>query len=208
MATKPKPTVKKAAPKARAKPAAGVSRGTGAKTAKVPKSNQPAAPDVPRETTKRKPGRPTAFSEEIAKSDKMRDLVDRGATDEEIAEEFGVTPRTIYNWKHTRPEFFQSLKAGKDGADDRVERSLYQKAVGYHYTEKQAIKVKTGPNTEEVVLVDVQRFQPPDPTSMIFWLKNRRKEQWRDKVDNVHSNPDGSPLDLSLRVSFVAPAKK
>jgi hypothetical protein len=107
-----------------------------------------------------------------------------GATDEEIASFFGVSARTIYRWKLDYPRFCQALTSGKQAPDDRVERSLYQMAVGTYVTQQQAIKVKTGQYTEDVKIVEVEVFQPAEAGAAIFWLKNRRKDQWRDKQDH------------------------
>ena len=84
-----------------------------------------------------------------------------GATDEELASFFNVVVATIYNWKNQEPTFLEAIKEGKEEADAAVAHSLYQKAIG------------------------------GDSTAMIFWLKNRRKQNWRDKHDieqkTIHS---------------------
>jgi len=130
-------------------------------------------------------GRPSQYKPEYAAiAEKMCEL---GATDSEIAEAFGVSTRTIHSWKLEFEEFSSSLKAGKTLADERVVRSLYQKATGYDYVEEQAIKVKKAQYEEEVEVVEVRRHQPADTTAGVFWLKNRRKEDWRDKQEVEHS---------------------
>lgn len=109
-----------------------------------------------------------------------------GATDEELADVLGVCARTVYRWKLDHEEFCQALKAAKAAADDRIERSLYQKASGFYYTEQQAFKLKAGQDKEETEVVDVEKFCPPDTTAGIFWLKNRRSQDWRDKQEVEH----------------------
>lgn len=126
-------------------------------------------------------GRPTEFDDlYVEQAEKLCAL---GATDEEMADFFGVSVRTLYRWKLDYPEFCQAIKAAKDIADERVERSLYQKATGYNYTEQQAIKIKVEQHKEEVEVVDVERHAPAETPAAIFWLKNRRKDQWRDKQE-------------------------
>ena len=73
-----------------------------------------------------------------------------GAIEDEIANELNIGPATLDRWKQKYPEFRCALKAGKDAFDDRIERSLYQRVVGWGNL-------------------------PPDVTACIFWLKNRRK---------------------------------
>lgn len=127
-------------------------------------------------------GRPTEY--DPAYSKQVEKLCELGATDEEIADFFGVSTRTIYRWKLDHDEFCQAIKLGKETADNRVERSLYQKATGFFYTEEQAFKIKIGQYKEEVEVVEVQKFQPADTTAQMFWLKNRRKDDWRDKQEH------------------------
>jgi hypothetical protein len=76
-----------------------------------------------------------------------------GSTDEEIADFFNVCVATIYNWKLIHPEFLEAIKKGKQKADSDVAKSLYQKAL------------------------------EGDSTAMIFWLKNRKPDKWRDKQE-------------------------
>ena len=67
-------------------------------------------------------------------------------------------------------------KAGKAEADVRVERSLYQRAVGYSYD---AVKIFCDKNGK-VTRVPYPEHVPPDFTAQIFWLKNRDPAHWRD----------------------------
>lgn len=138
-------------------------------------------------------GRPSSYRSEYAEQAKK--LCELGATDSEMADFFDVHRSTLYRWKLEYPEFCDALKVGKEAADNRAERSLYQKATGYTYLEQQAFKVKTVTydagkrvkEVEEVRVVEVERVAPPDTTACIFWLKNRRAADWRDKALVEHS---------------------
>lgn len=118
-------------------------------------------------------GRPSSFKAEFC--EQAAKLCALGATDQEIADFFKVSARTIYRWLAEFPEFCQSLKVAKDEADARVERSLYHRAVGY---EHEAVKIMAVAG--EVVKVPYVEHVPPDTTAMIFWLKNRQSDKWRD----------------------------
>jgi hypothetical protein len=125
-------------------------------------------------------GRPSKFKPEfIAQAEKLCAL---GATDMEVADFFEVEVRTLYRWKAENDAFCQALKAGKDVADERVERSLYARANGYEHDEVD-IRVVQG----AIVQTPIRKYYPPDTTAAIFWLKNRRAAQWRDKQDVEHS---------------------
>lgn len=105
-----------------------------------------------------------------------------GLIDEQIAENIGINPATLYDWKKKYPEISESLKKGKEVVDIAVENALLKRALGYEYTETK---------TEEYLVegVPVKRVTKtvkevvPDTTAQIFWLKNRRPGQWRDKHD-------------------------
>jgi hypothetical protein len=123
--------------------------------------------------------RPTEFKPEYVKQAKK--LAKLGATDMELADFFGVTVRTIHRWKNTQPEFCHSLKAGKEESDARVERSLFQRAVGY---EQEAVKIFMPANASEPVYAPFREVISPDTTACIFWLKNRKPDDWRDKQEH------------------------
>lgn len=141
-------------------------------------------------------GRPEGsddYQDEYA--EQARKLCELGATDSELADFFSVSVRTIHRWKHSHEDFCHSIKNGKELADERVERSLYQKATGYDFVEEQAIKIKVDQYKEEVEVVQVEKHSPADTTAAIFWLKNRRSGAWRDKQDgqqgDIHIHFDG-----------------
>jgi hypothetical protein len=135
--------------------------------------------DVSDEETKA--GRPSLYRPEFCQ--KAADLCANGATDAELAQSFEVSARTIYRWQNEHPEFSQALKAGKEVADERVIRSLYHKAIGYTFD---AVKIFMPAGADGPVYAPYQEHVPPDTTAAIFWLKNRRAGDWRDKTEHVH----------------------
>lgn len=142
---------------------------------------------------KNKVGRPTSFKEEYAELAYKYCLL--GATDKDLAQFFEVTETTINNWKNDHTEFFESIKKGKSEADAIIASSLYNRAKGAIINQQQAFKVKTvtyndkGQKTEieSIEIVNLQQEQPPDTTAGIFWLKNRKPDRWRDKIETQHS---------------------
>lgn len=97
----------------------------------------------------------------------------------EIADSLEISERTFYNWRSRYPEFLQALKSGKDEADERVVASLYKRATGFEHESVKIFCNKDG----EVTQVPYREYVVPDVTAQIFWLKNRRKEEWRDKSE-------------------------
>lgn len=109
-----------------------------------------------------------------------------GLTDEQIAHNMGVSVRTLYEYKERFPQILQSLKKGKEIVDIQVENALFKRAIGYEYEEtKIIISEKDGKRVETI-----KKQMPPDTTAQIFWLKNRKPEKWRDKVEVQNNDND------------------
>ena len=98
-----------------------------------------------------------------------------GLTDEQIAKNMGIAPSTLYEWKKKSKEFSESLKKGKEVIDFEVENALLKRALGYEYEEE---TYENGILTKKV-----KKQVPPDTTAQIFWLKNRKPNTWKDKVE-------------------------
>lgn len=77
----------------------------------------------------------------------------KGYIHEEIATFLGITRMTLHRWAVAYPELRDALKTGASAVDDRVEQALLRGALRGNVA------------------------------SQIFWLKNRRKEVWRDRYD-------------------------
>ena len=116
-----------------------------------------------------------------AHAEKARIACKYGATDQELAQDLGVSYATVNRWKLEHEEFNKALVIGKDLADNRVERTLYNKAIGYDITEEQAIKLKDQDGSERVEIVEIKKHIPADTASALFWLRNRKRLNWNDK---------------------------
>lgn len=99
-------------------------------------------------------------------AERVQELALQGKTDEEIAADLNVSRSTLALWKARHPEFSDALRSWKDQADDQVEHTLYRKALS------------------------------GDTTACIFWLKNRRSLDWRDKREVEHSGGVKHTYDL------------
>lgn len=144
-------------------------------------------------------GRPSDYRDEFVKQ--AEKLAALGATDMEVADFFDVDVRTIYRWKHDHEDFCQALNVGKERADERVVNSLYQKAVGY---EQDAVKIFMPAGAPEPVYAPYRERVAPDTTAAIFWLKNRRPAEWREKITNELTGPDGGPVQVKTLADFYA----
>lgn len=144
-------------------------------------------------------GRPTEYRAEYVEI--AANMCLSGATDAELAHEFGVTVTTLYNWRAKHPEFLAALRYGKENADERVERALYQRAVGFAHD---AVKISFDKEGEPIY-APYTEYCPPDPGAAKLWLTNRKPKEWREKVDHTLSGEDGGPIKAELTVTFVKP---
>ncbi len=136
-------------------------------------------------------GQPTKYKPDY--NNQVLVLAEKGFTDKEIGKVFNVTDTTIDNWKKKFPQFFASLKKGKDIADNKVVQSLYQRALGYSHPE-----VHISNYQGKITKTNIIKHYPPDSTSCIFWLKNRDSMNWREKNET----------ELSGVVSFTQALSK
>lgn len=98
-----------------------------------------------------------------------------GLTDEQIAHNMGISTTTLYEWKKKYPEIADTLKKTKEVVDRQVENALFKKAC------------------------------EGDTTAMIFWLKNRRPNDWRDKRETALSGGiETTPKEIN--VNFIKAA--
>jgi len=126
-------------------------------------------------------GRKTLFKEYMIKE--AEKLAEMGLTNGEIADFWGRSRRSLQYWLKKHPELLHTLKTAKDRADKKVERSLYNRALGYEYTEKTYEK-----RGDKVVLTkEVTKEVAASTTAQIFWLKNRRRDLWRDVQEQSHT---------------------
>jgi transposase-like protein len=107
-----------------------------------------------------------------------------GLINEEIADEIGINPSTLYDWQKKYPEIAKALKTGKKVVDRRVENALYKRAIGYTFVEvTRELTTNAKGEGEMVVTKEVLKEVEPNTTAQIFWLKNRKPHEWRDKKD-------------------------
>lgn len=108
-----------------------------------------------------------------------------GLTNEQIADNLGIGKTTFYRMIKEHSELLEHLKKGKEVVDYEVENALLKRALGYKYEEKtyESIYNKELDMYTEKLTKRVTKQVAPDTTALIFWLKNRKPKQWRDKVD-------------------------
>ena len=138
---------------------------------------------------------------------KLEGWARNGLTDEQIAHNCGVSASTLREWKKKHLAISEALKKGKEVVDLLVENALLKRALGYTYEEKTYERV-TDPETGERGLTltrIITKEVIPDTVAQIYWLKNRKRSDWRDNHDKVEI--DRERLEIDKRVADAQIAK-
>lgn len=164
-----------------------------------PKPRGPALPKTQRRMKSRSPL--DEFRAEILAE--ATELGLSGATDFEAAEALGISIRTLHVWKARDPAFAKALTVSKDIADGKIEATLYHKARGYTFRSEKIFQYEG-----QIVRAETLEHVPPSDTAMIFWLKNRQRDKWRDQQDhkvdgNIDHNHTHTIVDDPRRLAIA-----
>lgn len=101
-----------------------------------------------------------------------------GATDVDLAKYFGVSESAINRWKIAHVKFAEALKEGREEADAKVASRLYARALGYSHED-----VHVSNYQGAITITPIIKHYPPDTKAATYWLNNRQRARWRDKLD-------------------------
>lgn len=139
----------------------------------------------------------------LKNTEKIKEWSSKGLTDRELSQKMGIAYSTLRVWRDKYPEIEEALAEGKAVADGNVERSLYARAIGYSYKEIRTTKQGGKTKTETW-----ERHSPPDVTAMIYWLKNRKPYEWRDRREHDVTENELKKVDeLISGINKMAEAK-
>lgn len=116
------------------------------------------------------------------------DYARRGMIDKEIMKKLGIAKTAYYKYQNEHAEFKEAIKRGKAPVDVEVENALLKRSKGYEYEEDHVEyrPRKKGDKSGPSLIKRIKKQVAPDVTAIIFWLKNRRPELWRDKHELEH----------------------
>lgn len=147
--------------------------------------------------------KPTLFNEKM--KERILKLTEEGKTLAEVAFYIGVSERALYNWARRYGDFKAALQESRAIADELVEASLFQRAVGYTHTETKAFFHQ---ETMEVVTKKIKKHLPPDVGAGKFWLINRDPEKWKEKSHIEHAGSIDKVSDEDLDLAIEEKIKK
>ncbi len=148
------------------------------------------------------PGRPTLYKAEHA--ERARDLCSRGATNKDLAGRFGVARSTIDLWIASHPEFAEAVQQGRDVADATAVESLFTRVTGYNHKAEKVFLYRGEPRTATYTA-----HVPPETRACMYWLRNRRPEDWREVSERVAAElAQQAAADAALRVQMDEAEKR
>lgn len=131
-------------------------------------------------------GRPTSYTEKMA--DQVFEMSLLGLTDAQMAKVLGICEATFNNYKHEHPKFLESLTRGREQADAKVARAMYQRALGSTIYEEAL--------TRDGLVVTLKKELPPDTAAAKHWLANRQRALWANNGETTIKTDQ--PLVITL----------
>jgi hypothetical protein len=111
-----------------------------------------------------------------------RKAFEQGCTLLQVADMLGCSEPTMYAWRLKYPQFARAFVLGKDAAAERVERSLYERAIGYSFNAEKAVITRNGQE-----MLRWREHIPPDTAAALAYLRNMRPDRWRDRSSVDHN---------------------
>ncbi len=112
-----------------------------------------------------------------------RYLAADGKLDVDMAQAFKVSATTIYVWKQKHPEFAAACRITDAERLAAVQRSLFQRAIGYSYPSKKIMTIAVGGGVSEIVEIPYLEHYPPDVAAIKYYLNNRAPTEWSDRLE-------------------------
>jgi len=130
--------------------------------------------------------RPSKFETHVvSRFSEIREWCQEGLTNEQMCEKLGIHPASWYEYANKYPIFSELITWGKSVTNTRVENSLLKAAMGYEYQEIKTVVEEDKNGKKRTRIEKVMRHMPPNPTAMVFWLKNRAPNEWNDRREII-----------------------
>ena len=124
----------------------------------------------------------------------------RGFTEKQISQKLGIAYSTFNLYKNEHLELLEALKIGKEELTIELEKTLYQKAMGFEYEETDITEYVDDSGKKKKQVVKKKKRALPDTGALAFALKNLDSERWRDRHEQQ--------IDMKNEVSLSQDAKE
>jgi len=120
-----------------------------------------------------------------------------GLNDIQIAKNLGIKKASFYEYMKQFPEFSDAIKRGRKPVDIEVENALLKRALGYDYEEKiTEVELDAQGQPRPSKIKTVKKHVPGEVGAQAFWLKNRKKSEWKDRHSHEVGGEDGKPIPI------------
>lgn len=114
-------------------------------------------------------GRPNKYyTHVLPRFEEIKEWLQAGATDKEIAENLGVNPKVFCKYKSEFNDLNELCKNGRLKAVQEIKAAMFKRATGFQYMEKTITESKKNGLTETTYM----KYALPDPTSALILLKH------------------------------------
>lgn len=123
---------------------------------------------------------------------RIKGMAREGLIDQDIAENMGIHPDTLYKWKNKFPEIKQALLDGRKPVIETVVDTLYKAATGYYAEDIDTHITQMADGTEKKEFTKHKRWIKPEPSAIYYILNNRRPDAWTNQYSKNGSLTDNS----------------
>ena len=118
-----------------------------------------------------------------------------GYTNKQLAAFYGISLKVIEDWVTNNQDFVDARDRGRDQADAKVARALYERAIGYMDTIKFVVKDPSGAvlRTEETT-----KRVHGETGAALKWLAMRHRGLWTDTQKSEHTIRYSGEVDLNI----------
>lgn len=136
-------------------------------------------------------------------------LAIKGATNEEIAEAFGISTRTFIRWEKEHESLRDAVLRGKCAADAKVEKSLFQRAIGFTVEDtERTVDIDKDGNPKPVRVRTTKKNVPPDTMAIMYWLNNRKRNQWSQRQETTITAEDSEGQVVSIADAIIEAGRR
>lgn len=144
-------------------------------------------------------GRPTKYNPKTTPQI-VKDYAAKGMINREIAKRIGINVCTLYEWFNLYSDLANTIEEARRPVDEEIERSTFQRAKGYNYTE---VTKERNSDGKMVITKKVKKHIPAEPSLNRFWLKNRKPDIWQERTEIT--GPKGGPIGIVFIPDKITP---
>lgn len=114
----------------------------------------------------------------------VRQLSAKNVTQQKIANELGISLKTLQKLKNRHVDFARVFKKGQSEMKENLIGAIYKKAMGFEREEVQTLIEKVGSKQKQKVVKN-KKYYPPDLNSAKYLLITKFGRDYNEKKDEL-----------------------